>query len=283
MNDVSGGVLYVVATPIGCLGDISRRAVEVLGWVDVIAAEDTRHSQRLLSACQITTPLMAVHKFNEMGSVAAIVEKLKAGQSVALISDAGTPLISDPGERLVAGVAEAGFDVVPIPGACAVVAALSVSGLPATPFHFEGFLPAKAKQREDRLRLLVSATETLVFYEAPHRVVATVAAMANVFSNERKACIAREMTKQYEQYYRDALVNCYDALSTGAIPVRGEFVIVVAGAEKTAARTEVLSDEASRVLDILLEECTVKTAASVAAKITGESKKLLYNEALARK
>ncbi|WP_281050704.1 16S rRNA (cytidine(1402)-2'-O)-methyltransferase [Thauera sp. GDN1] len=271
--------LYVVATPLGNLHDMTLRALAVLGAVDVVAAEDTRHSQRLLDAYGLKPRMMAVHQHNEQAAAGQLIEHLAAGRHVALITDAGTPAVSDPGARLVARVREAGHPVVPLPGPCAAVAALSVSGFAEGGFRFVGFLPAKGGARRTALSALRDERDAMVFYEAPHRILECVADMAEVFGGERELLIAREMTKLHEQIVRMPLADTAAWFSADANRVRGEFVLVLAG----APAGEGLDAEAVRVLELLLGELPVKTAAGLAAEITGAPRKALYAAALARR
>jgi 16S rRNA (cytidine1402-2'-O)-methyltransferase len=271
--------LYVVATPLGNLHDISLRALAVLAAVDVIAAEDTRHSQRLLDAYRIRVPLFAVHEHNEQAAAGRLIERLAQGQQVALISDAGTPAVSDPGARAVARVRAAGHPVVPVPGACAAVAALSVSGWADGGFRFVGFLPPKSAARRARLSELRDAAEALVLYEAPHRVADCVADLAEVFGGERAILIARELTKLHEQIVRLPLAATAAWFAADPNRSRGEFVLVVDGAPASSG----LDAEAERVLALLLAELPLKTAARLAAEITGAPRNVLYPRALAMK
>ncbi|MDX5408878.1 MAG: 16S rRNA (cytidine(1402)-2'-O)-methyltransferase [Thauera sp.] len=271
--------MYVVATPLGNLHDITLRALAVLGAVDVVAAEDTRHSQRLLDAFGLRPRMAAVHQHNEQAAAAQLIAHLEAGRHVALITDAGTPAVSDPGARLVARVRAAGFPVVPLPGPCAAVAALSVAGFAEGGFRFVGFLPARAAARLEVLSGLGDEREAMVFYEAPHRVVECVADLAKVFGAAREILIAREMTKLHEQIVRMPLGEAADWFAGDANRVRGEFVLVVAG----APAGEGLDAEAVRVLDLLLGELPVKSAARLAAEITGAPRKALYALALERR
>jgi 16S rRNA (cytidine1402-2'-O)-methyltransferase len=265
--------LYVVATPIGNLGDISGRALEVLKQVNLIAAEDTRHSQRLLQHFAVTTPLCAYHDHSDTRAVERVLACLLAGESVALISDAGTPLISDPGYRLVRRVQEEGFRVCPVPGACAATAALSASGLPTDRFLFEGFLPARRAARSQRLTALQAETATLIFYEAPHRVLECVEDMLAVFGAEREAVIARELSKTFETIRRDTLVGLQAFIAGNSNQQRGEIVLMVAGAR---GRAQQLDAETARLLERLAQELPAKRAAAVVADITGLRKKQLY-------
>ncbi len=272
--------LYVVATPIGNLGDLSARAVSVLQQADIIAAEDTRHSQRLLQHYAISTPLMAYHDHSDNRAVNKISTCLASGGSVALVSDAGTPLISDPGYRLVRAMQDQGFMVVPVPGACAAVAALSASGLATDRFLFEGFLPSRAGARENRLAELTHETATLIFYEAPHRVVACLEAMIDAFGAGREAVLAREVTKTFETIRRSTLADLRDFVAGDSNQQKGEMVLLVAGSR--ADNTEVTAEIAGLLLR-LAQELPAKTAAAVVADYTGLRKKLLYNFLLERK
>ncbi|WP_210396732.1 16S rRNA (cytidine(1402)-2'-O)-methyltransferase [Motiliproteus sediminis] len=275
---MSEAALYIVATPIGNLGDITARALDVLRSVQLIAAEDTRHSARLLQHFGIETPMWAVHDHNERGQADRILQRLKGGENIALISDAGTPLISDPGFYLVRTVREAGLRVVPVPGCCALVTALCAAGIATDRFRFEGFLPAKVQARLQRLESLVADTATLVFYESPHRILDSLAALRDVFGGERYVVLARELTKTFETIHGDSLDQLIPWVEHDANQQRGEFVLVVQGAEAPAA--DDLDGDALRVLEVLLEELSVKQAAALAAKLTGVKKKLLYQEAL---
>lgn len=274
-------VLYIVATPIGNLADMVPRAVEVLQSADLVAAEDTRHSQRLFSHFSIDTPLVAYHDHSDDQRTNKILERLAQGQTVALISDAGTPLISDPGYRLVRDARERGFQVVPIPGPCAFVAALSAAGLPSDRFSFEGFLPAKSQARAKALDALAGETRTMVFYEAPHRVLDTLEAMAESFGGEREAVIARELTKAFETIQLMPLAELVEWVRADSNQQRGEIVLLVRGAAESKAAE--LDAESERVMKLLLAELPPKRAAAVAAEITGVNKKVLYNWSLAQK
>lgn len=271
------GQLFVVATPIGNLGDMVPRAVEVLQMADVIAAEDTRHSRRLLDHFGIDKPLMAYHDHSGGAKVDGLLKALLDGRNVALISDAGTPLISDPGFRLVKEAREQGVQVVPIPGPCAAVAALSVAGLPTDRFSFEGFLPAKTVGRRKQLELLLNETRTMVFYEAPHRVLETLQDMAEVFGGDRSAVLARELTKAFETLIAQPLNELVSIVEADSNQQRGEIVLVVAGADQQLSADEERQQE---VLQVLLEELPVKQASTIAAKLTGGNKKVLYKMAV---
>ena len=272
--------LYIVSTPIGNLGDISARAVQTLQSVQLIAAEDTRHSARLLQHFDIDTPMWALHDHNERAQADRIVQRLAEGENIALISDAGTPLISDPGFHLVRTVREAGFKVVPIPGACAVVAALSASGLPTDRFAFEGFLPAKQQARRQCLEALVDDSRTLVFYESPHRLLGSLQAIADAFGPERYLVLARELTKTFETFHGDRVGALIDWVRADPNQQKGEFVLLLQGADNTGQQ-DGLDAEQLRVLSILLQELSVKQASALAAKICQGKKKAFYQAALA--
>ena len=271
------GTLYVVATPIGNLGDFTPRAREVLASVALIAAEDTRHTRPLLQTCGIGTPLTSLHEHNETQKSAELVARLAQGESIALVSDAGTPLISDPGFDLVAAARRQGIAVVAIPGACAAVAALSVAGLPTNRFVFEGFLPAKAAARSERLAQLASEERTLVFYEAPHRLAEVLRDMAQTFGAARRASISRELTKRFETTYTGTLAELSTAAESDRDMARGEIVIVVSGASTTSTPLEL---NANTLLRALLEELSPSQAAKVAAHVTGGKRSELYEAAL---
>lgn len=275
------GKLYVVATPIGNLDDISPRALRTLREVALIAAEDTRHSIRLLQHFGISTVLAACHDHNEREQGGRFVARLLAGDDVALISDAGTPLISDPGYHLVRQVRAAGIEVVPVPGPSALIAALSAAGLPSDRFIFEGFLPAKAAARRGRLELLKEEPRTLIFYEAPHRVLESVQDMASLFGRDRHAVLARELTKTFETLKGAPLGELAEWIAADSNQQRGECVLLVTGWQAPEGE-DAISGEALRVLDLLLGELPVKRAAALAAEITGVRKNLLYQAALER-
>lgn len=279
---VQPGSLYVVATPIGNLDDISARALRILRDVALIAAEDTRHSARLLQHFGIETPLAACHEHNERDQGGRFLARLQAGEDVALISDAGTPLISDPGYHLVRQARAAGFAVVPVPGACALIAALSAAGLPSDRFIFEGFLPAKAAGRRARLDQVREEPRTLIFYEAPHRILECLQDMRDVFGDDRPALLARELTKTFETLQGLPLAELCDWVAADSNQQRGECVVLVAGWQAPAGE-EAVSAEALRVLDLLMAEMPLKRAAALAAEITGVRKNLLYQVALERK
>ena len=267
-----GGTLYVVATPIGNLDDVSPRARAVLAKTDVIAAEDTRHTRGLLSSISAESRLIAYHEHNEEHRVPELLARLAAGDSVALVSDAGTPLISDPGWRLVRAAQDAGFAVVPVPGACAAIVALCAAGLPTDRFVFEGFLPRREGPRDERLAALKRERRTLVFYEAVHRIPATLAALVGAFGGERRAALARELTKIHEQIVVGTLTELHARLD-GEIPLLGEFVIVVAG---DTSETPADLAEAQRVYALLAAEIDPGTALKLTAAITGIARNDLY-------
>ena len=277
---MSEAVLYVVATPIGNLADISERALKVLRSVDLVAAEDTRHTKQLLMHFVIKKPLFSVHDHNEHQRVEKVLAELSAGKSIALVSDAGTPLISDPGFVVVQAVRKAGFPVVPVPGACAMVAALSAAGLPTDRFCFEGFLPAKSSGRKKQLKALEQESRTLVFYESPHRVLDSLKDMAEVLGGAREITLARELTKTFETFLSGSLEEVIAMVEQDANQRKGEFVLVLAGA-KVESDDEEQAIAAEHVLNVLLEELPVKQAAALTAKITGLKKNALYQQALA--
>ena len=278
---IESGVLYIVSTPIGNLGDLSPRAETVLKSVDLIAAEDTRHSRPLLHHFGINTPLMAYHEHNERQVMEKLVGRLMQGESIALISDAGTPLISDPGFPLVRECQLKGIRVSPVPGVSALIAALSVSGLPTDRFTFEGFPARTNAARIKQFESLMEEQRTLVFYESSHRVLATLMDMASVFGVQRRAVVARELTKTFETVLSGTLGELQQQMDQDPMQQKGEFVIVIAGAEPVAG--EAISPEVSRTLQILLEELPVKKAAAVTAKLTGLKKNQLYEAALVLK
>ena len=275
MTSDQAGCLWVVATPIGHRDDISTRAIETLRNVTVIAAEDTRHSRPMLILHNIVTPLIALHEHNEREAVAAIVQRLEQGESVALISDAGTPLISDPGFRLVRAAREAGIRCVPVPGACAAITALSVAGLPSDRFVFEGFLPPKSVARRNRLEELAGDPRTLIFYESSHRVAESLADMRDVFGAEREAVLARELTKVFETVLGEPLQQLAARVVEDPNQQRGECVILVHGRGEDA---DAKLAEGQRVFAILREELAPAKAAKLAAAITGAPRKLLYGD-----
>jgi len=271
------GVLYVVATPIGNLDDLSPRALLTLNEVSLIAAEDTRHSSKLLRHFGILTPVTAFHEHNEREKAAELVAFLNSGKSIALISDAGTPLVSDPGYRLVRATHAAGIRVVPLPGACAAIVALSASGLPSDRFAFEGFPPVKSTARRAWFEALVSEPRTLIVYESPHRIVESLQDMLAVFGAAREAVYARELTKQFETVRHATLGELVRWVVEDANQQRGEIVVLIHGATPAVAET---SEDAARILRILIRELPVSQAAALAAEITGQKKNQLYELAL---
>jgi len=271
--------LYVVGTPVGNAGDLTLRAVNTLALVDAVACEDTRNTAQLLSRYGLAKELIAAHEHNEREAAHKLIERLRAGQRIALVSDAGTPAVSDPGARVVDAVLEAGLRVVPIPGPSAALAALCASGFVNDAFRFVGFLPARAAQREAALRALVEDSATLVLYEAPHRIDETVAALQAVFGPGRRLVFARELTKLFEEIHRCTLAEAPEWLGANPHRRRGEYVLLVEGAPARDSGDA----EAERVLRILLAECPVKQAAALAAQITGRKKNALYEQALTLK
>ncbi|UPQ88465.1 16S rRNA (cytidine(1402)-2'-O)-methyltransferase [Vibrio sinaloensis] len=266
--------LYIVPTPIGNLGDITQRAIEVLNSVDLIAAEDTRHTGKLLSHFNIQTKTFALHDHNEQQKAQVLVDKLLAGHSIALVSDAGTPLISDPGYHLVTQCRQAGVKVVPLPGACAVITALSASGLPSDRFSFEGFLPAKSKGRKDKFLEIAKAERTCVFYESPHRILDSLADMLEILGPEREVVLARELTKTFETIQGMPLGELIEWVKADENQQRGEMALLIHGYRTTAEDT--LPDEATRTLAILTKELPLKKAAAMAAEIYNLKKNALY-------
>jgi len=272
------GTLYVVATPIGNLADISQRAIQVLSEVDFIAAEDTRHSRQLLNYLAISKPMVSMHEHNERQKAEALLDRLLGGESMALISDAGTPLISDPGYHLVRLAREKHIQVTPVPGACALIAALSVSGLPTDHFRFEGFLPHKPSARQSRLQALSNEIVTMVFYESGHRIVDSVEDMKAIFGEQRPAILAREITKTFETVLGSTLAEIALQLGADDNQRKGEFVLVIQGREKQEVDTDMGSVD--RLLTLLLEEMPVKQASRVVARFMNLSKNDLYKRAL---
>lgn len=269
--------LYVVATPIGNTCDISLRALYVLSMVDAIACEDTRNTAQLMSRYGLFKPLIAAHQHNEREVADKLIVRLHAGERIALVSDAGTPAVSDAGARIVDAVRAAGLRVMPLPGASAGIAALSASGLLNDQFYFVGFLPAKAGQRDSMLAQLRAVTATLVFYEAPHRIHAAVTALATAFGPDRQIVLGRELTKLFEEIHRCTLGEASAWLAADPHREKGEYVVLLQGAQPEADTAEA---EARRVLQILLAECSVKQAATLAAQLTGQKKNALYDMAL---
>ncbi|MCZ4294352.1 16S rRNA (cytidine(1402)-2'-O)-methyltransferase [Vibrio sinaloensis] len=266
--------LYIVPTPIGNLGDITQRAIEVLSNVDLIAAEDTRHTGKLLSHFNIQTKTYALHDHNEQQKAQVLVDKLLAGHSIALVSDAGTPLISDPGYHLVTQCRQAGVKVVPLPGACAVITALSASGLPSDRFSFEGFLPAKSKGRKDKFLEIAKVERTCVFYESPHRILDSLADMLDILGPEREVVLARELTKTFETIQGMPLGELVEWVKADENQQRGEMALLIHGYR--SSEEESLPEEATRTLAILTKELPLKKAAALAAEIYNLKKNALY-------
>ena len=276
---MAAGTLFVVATPIGHLGDLTERARTVLSAVSLIAVEDSRRTASLVASLGVSVPLIPYHEHNGEARTPQLLARLQAGDDIALVSDAGTPLIADPGYRLVRAARAEGIPVVPVPGASAVMAALSVAGLPTDRFTFRGFLPAKAGARRRALEALASLEETQVFFEAPHRIVAMLEDAAATLGPEREAYVGRELTKRYESHYRGSLGELLAAAREEALPARGEFVVVLAGAPEAATAAPALQED--HVLRLLLEELPPARAARVAAALLAMPKKPLYQRALA--
>lgn len=270
------GRLWIVATPIGNLDDLSPRARDVLRGVALVAAEDTRHSAPLLAHAGSRARTLALHEHNEREQAERIVERLLSGDDVALVSDAGTPLISDPGFRLVRAAREAGCEVSPVPGPCAAIAALSAAGLPSDRFAFEGFLPAKGSARRERLQALVAEPRSLIFYESSHRIVESLVDMVAVFGAMREAAVARELTKLFETIITASLGVVHARVVADVNQQRGEFVVIVAGAQGDEADSKIA--EGRRVFALLREELPPARAAKLAAAISGAPRKLLYAE-----
>lgn len=275
------GCLYVVATPIGNLADITRRAVEVLSEVDWIAAEDTRNTKQLLNALALNNNLISLHEHNEQQRAEQLLLKLQSGENGALVSDAGTPLINDPGYYLVNLLRAQGISVIPVPGVSAVITALSCAGLPTDRFTYEGFLPAKNSKKLERLEKLKTEERTMVFYESPHRLLDTLVAMQTVFGSERQAVIGRELTKKFEQFLSGCLAEVLQYFEDNTGKVRGEFVITLAGhLETETVANEALLDIDNMIKVMLMQGLPVKQLAAIVAELTGEKKKVIYNRAL---
>ncbi|HHE9442595.1 TPA: 16S rRNA (cytidine(1402)-2'-O)-methyltransferase [Haemophilus influenzae 10810] len=279
MTDLTG-ILYIVATPIGNLQDITQRALETFAQVDLIAAEDTRHSGLLLSHYGIKKPFFALHDHNEQEKAHILVGKLKQGSNIALISDAGTPLISDPGFHLVRQCREAGIRVVPLPGACAAITALCASGIASDRFCFEGFLPAKSKARKDKLENIAEEDRTLIFYESTHRILDTLEDMQEVLGEERYIVLAREMTKTWETITGNTIKNLREWLLEDPNRTKGEMVLIVEGKPKSDNNDEI-SPQAVKALELIAEELPLKKAAAIVAELYGYKKNALYQFGLA--
>ena len=279
MTDLTG-ILYIVATPIGNLQDITQRALDTFTQVDLIAAEDTRHSGLLLSHYGIKKPFFALHDHNEQEKAHILVEKLKQGSHIALISDAGTPLISDPGFHLVRQCREAGIRVVPLPGACAAITALCASGIASDRFCFEGFLPAKSKARKDKLENIAEEDRTLIFYESTHRILDTLEDMQSVLGEERYIVLAREITKTWETITGNTIKNLREWLLEDPNRTKGEMVLIVEGKPKSDNNEEI-SPQAVKALELITEELPLKKAAAIVAELYGYKKNALYQLGLA--
>ncbi len=279
-NKISSGTLYIVATPIGNLGDISSRALEVLAQVDIIACEDTRHTQRLLSANAIKNKTLSMHDHNERQRQDYIAQLLEEGKSIALVSDAGTPLISDPGFHLVRHCRSLGLAVSPIPGACAAISALSVAGLPTDRFSFEGFLPSKSGARQSTLLALADEPRTMVFYDAPRRAIDTIKDIVNTIGGERTVVIARELTKTFETVHSDTAQNLLTWLEQDPNQLKGEMVLIIEGYK---ADPDEISADVIKTLKLLLAEMKPKKACAIVAEIYGVKKNALYDIALSFK
>jgi len=270
------GVLYVVATPIGNLGDMTARAVEILSSVDLILAEDTRHASILLRHFDIQSPVWSCHEHNERKQLPTVLERLEKGQSIGLISDAGTPLISDPGYVIVREARRRGFTVSPVPGPSALIAALSVSGLPTDRFSFEGFAPAKAGPRERFLEQLNSSGSTVVLYESSHRILQMMEAITKVLGPNREVVVARELTKKFEQFFSGTAADVLAQMTHADHSGRGEFVVVIAGSPVAEVDTE----QAKKLMSLLLEELPLKSASRIAARWSGLNRNELYQAGL---
>lgn len=275
MSSIPPGRLHVVATPIGNLEDLSPRALRTLREADLIAAEDTRHTQALLSAHGVRGNLVSLHEHNEAQQIESLLQRLRDGAQIALVSDAGTPLISDPGFRLVRAAREAGIEVTPVPGACAAIAALSVAGLPSDRFAFEGFLPQKGAARRERLQSLVAEPRTLVFYESSHRIDECLVDAAAAFGAERRGVLARELTKRFETVLDGPLATLAERVAADPDQRRGEFVLIVEGASGDDADAQLALGR--RVHALLREHLPPSQAARIAAEISGASRKALYD------
>ncbi|WP_321326606.1 16S rRNA (cytidine(1402)-2'-O)-methyltransferase [Thiomicrorhabdus sp.] len=281
-NNPVSGTLYVIATPIGNLSDITRRATETLEKVDWVAAEDTRHSKPLLNSLGINQTLLSLHEHNEAQRTEQLLEKLLNGENGALISDAGTPLINDPGYYLVKRLRKEGVNVVPIPGPSAVITALCAAGLPTDRFTYEGFLPARSSKRLLALENLVKETRTLVFYESPHRLIDCLQDMQQTFGEQREIVVARELTKKFEQFVSGSLLEVLTYFTENSDKVRGEFVLMLAGAElKNDEESAAAMVETDKMIQVMLKQSLpVKQISEMIAEITGEKKKAIYQRVL---
>ncbi len=283
-HDENDGRLYVVATPIGNLGDITHRAVEVLSSVDWIAAEDTRHTKQLLSALGLKKELFSLHEHNEQHRAEQLLVKLKGGQRGALVSDAGTPLINDPGYHLVKKLRDHEIAVMPVPGVSAVITALSCAGLPTDRFAYEGFLPAKNSKRLQALEHLVREARTMVFYESPHRLKESLGSMQTVFGDEREMVVGRELTKKFEQFVSGQISEVVEYFEENSDRVRGEFVVMVAGFSDVGEDTNQAAVDIDKMIEVMLtQNLPVKQISEMISQITGEKKKIIYQKVLDRK
>lgn len=284
MSADRSGTLYIVATPIGNLEDITVRAIKTLETVDWIACEDTRHSRKLLQHFGIHKPLISLHDHNEAQRADVIKEKLMSGEQGALISDAGTPLISDPGYVLVSGLRESGLNVVPIPGASAIITALSAAGLPTDRFSFEGFLPAKKSQKKNTLEQFLAEPRTVVMYESTHRILDTLDMMHEIFDDARQLCVAKELTKSHERFVKGSVQEVVEAFEIHPDWKKGEFVLILEGAEtKKASESELTSDQVVWLQTLIAQNLPVKQISEIAANVTGMKKKQLYDWVLQQK
>ena len=275
------GTLYIVATPIGNLADITQRAITTLSSVDRICAEDTRNTRKLLTHLGIKKTLIALHDHNETQKIDSVAHWLREGENIALVSDAGTPLISDPGYHLVKALREMAFQIIPIPGASAMITALSAAGLPTHKFSFEGFLPAKEVARKQALSANKESPYTQIYYESSHRIVHSVATMLDVFGTDKKVVLARELTKLYEQFFHGTLGDLYQWLIDDKMHQKGEFVIMLAATDNNKEDSHMMNSSVEQVLATLIDELPLKQAAKIAAKLTGISKNKLYKQGLA--
>jgi len=278
-STVNNGTLYIVATPIGNLGDITQRALDTLKLADRIYAEDTRNTRKLLTHFGIKGDLQALHDHNERHKVNTIKQWLDDGENIALVSDAGTPLISDPGYHLVSELGELGYQIIPIPGASAIVTALSIAGLPTDRFTFEGFLPRTSSARKNFFTERQNETATWVFYESSHRILASLEDLTEILSGDRRVVVALELTKLFETVVNDTLDNVLEKVRNDKNMQKGEFVVLVEGAVVAKNAAEI-TEEQKTILSILLKQCSIKTAVAMAVEITGARKKVLYQVAL---
>jgi 16S rRNA (cytidine1402-2'-O)-methyltransferase len=272
--------LYIVATPIGNLADISQRAIETLSFVDKICAEDTRNTRKLLNHLGINKPLVALHDHNETQKINSVIHWLSKGENIALVSDAGTPLISDPGYHLVKALREQDFQIIPIPGANAIITALSAAGLATNKFSFEGFLPAKEASRKQALLTNINSPYTQIYYESSHRIVHSIATMLDIFGADKKVVLARELTKLYEQFFYGTLADLQQWLLDDKMHQKGEFVIMLAATKTENKDNDKINSNVEQILTILIDELPLKQATKIAAKLTGINKNTLYKQGL---